>query len=71
MLDQYSSFWLKAGMARQKQQITVALLQTMLGRYQEYTSDYSDPVDRPRIPLLDLWRLADGPRPLDNCLRWF
>ena len=37
-----SSYWLKAGMARQEQQITVCLLQTMISRYREFTSGYFD-----------------------------
>lgn len=37
-----SSYWLQAGMARQEQQITVCLLQTMISRYQEFTSGYFD-----------------------------
>jgi type I restriction enzyme R subunit len=37
-----SSYWLQAGMARQEQQITVALLQTMISRYREFTSGYFD-----------------------------
>ncbi|MCI0540987.1 MAG: DEAD/DEAH box helicase family protein [Verrucomicrobiales bacterium] len=38
----YSSYWLKAGMAMQQKQITVCLLQTMIGRYSELTSGYFD-----------------------------
>jgi type I restriction enzyme R subunit len=37
-----SSYWLQAGMARQEQQITVCLLQTMISRYHEFTSGYFD-----------------------------
>lgn len=37
-----SSYWLQAGMARQEQQITVSLLQTMISRYREFTSGYFD-----------------------------
>ncbi|MBM4331129.1 MAG: DEAD/DEAH box helicase [Deltaproteobacteria bacterium] len=44
ILNQYSSYWLRAGMARQEQQITVCLLQTMIGRYSEITSGYFDVV---------------------------
>ena len=39
-----SSYWLQAGMARQEQQITVCLLQTMISRYREFTSGYFDVV---------------------------
>lgn len=44
LLNQYGSYWLKAGMVRQEQQITVCLLQTMIGRYREFTSGYFDVV---------------------------
>ena len=42
VLSVYSSYWLRPGMARQEQQITVALLQTMIGRIDEYTAGYFD-----------------------------
>ena len=42
ILSTYSSYWLRPGMARQEQQITVALLQTMIGRINEYTAGYFD-----------------------------
>jgi len=42
LLDGHSSYWLKSSMARQEKQITVCLLQTMIGRYQEFTSGYFD-----------------------------
>src|SRR5207253_7128686 len=38
VLSQHSSYWLRPGMARQEQQITVCLLQTMIGRHTELTS---------------------------------
>jgi type I restriction enzyme R subunit len=44
ILNQYSSYWLRPGMARQQQQITVCLLQTMISRYTEFTSGYFDVV---------------------------
>jgi type I restriction enzyme R subunit len=44
ILNQYSSYWLRPGMARQEQQITVCLLQTMISRYTEFTSGYFDVV---------------------------
>lgn len=44
ILNQYSSYWLRPGMARQEQQIMVCLLQTMIGRYTEFTSGYFDVV---------------------------
>src|SRR5688572_14598031 len=40
ILDQYSSYWLRPGMVRQEQLLTVCLLQTMISRYQEFTSGY-------------------------------
>ncbi len=42
LLAAHSSYWLRPGMARQEQQITVALLQTMIGRVGEYTAGYFD-----------------------------
>ena len=42
LLPAYSSYWLRPGTARQEQQITVALLQTMIGRVNEYTAGYFD-----------------------------
>ena len=44
ILSAYSSYWLRPGMARQEQQITVALLQTMIGRMEEFTAGYFDVV---------------------------
>ncbi len=44
ILGQYGSYWLRPAMARQEQQITVCLLQTMIGRYSEFTSGYFDVV---------------------------
>lgn len=44
VLNQHSSYWLRPGTARQEQQITVCLLQTMISRYSEFTSGYFDVV---------------------------
>lgn len=44
LLPGHSSYWLKPGVVRQEKQITVCLLQTMIGRYQEFTSGYFDVV---------------------------
>jgi len=44
ILNQYSSYWLRPGMGRQEQQITVCLLQTMISRYTGFTSGYFDVV---------------------------
>ncbi len=42
ILSDYSSYWLKAGGQRQEKQITVALLQTMIGQYADFTPGYFD-----------------------------
>jgi type I restriction enzyme, R subunit len=44
ILTQYSSYWLRSGVVKQEQQITVALLQTMIGRYDQFSSGYFDVV---------------------------
>jgi type I restriction enzyme R subunit len=44
VLASHSSYWLRSGMARQEQQITVSLLQTMIRRVQDYTAGYFDVV---------------------------
>jgi len=44
VLREYSSYWLKAGMVRQEQQITVCLLQTMIGQHMDFSSGYFDVV---------------------------
>lgn len=44
LLSGYSSYWLKPGVVRQEKQISVCLLQTMIGRTQEFTSGYFDVV---------------------------
>ena len=60
ILNQYSSYWLKPGMARQEQQITVCLLQTMIGRYPEFTSGYFDVVvaDECHRSIYGAWQTA-------------
>ena len=60
ILPQRSSYWLRAGMARQEQQITVCLLQTMIGRYREYTSGYFDVViaDECHRSIYGAWQTA-------------
>jgi len=42
--NQHGSYWLRPGMVRQEKQITVCLLQTMISRYQDFTSGYFDVV---------------------------
>lgn len=60
LLGQYSHYWLKPGMVRSEQQITVCLLQTMIGRYHEYTSGYFDVVvaDECHRSIYGAWRAA-------------
>ena len=60
LLDQYGSYWLKPGMARQEKQITVCLLQTMIGRYREFTSGYFDVViaDECHRSIYGAWQTA-------------
>lgn len=60
LLGQYSHYWLKPGMVRTEQQITVCLLQTMIGRYNEYTSGYFDVViaDECHRSIYGAWQTA-------------
>lgn len=60
ILNQHGSYWLKPGMARQEQQITVCLLQTMIGRYEEFTSGYFDVVvaDECHRSIYGAWQTA-------------
>ena len=60
ILSQYSSYWLRPGMARQEQQITVCLLQTMISRYTEFTSGYFDLViaDECHRSIYGAWQTA-------------
>lgn len=60
ILNQYSSYWLRPGMVRQEQQITVCLLQTMIGRYMEFTSGYFDVViaDECHRSIYGAWQTA-------------
>jgi type I restriction enzyme R subunit len=44
VLAQHGSYWLRPGTVRQEQQITVCLLQTMIGQYDNFTSGYFDVV---------------------------
>ncbi|WP_027815928.1 type I restriction endonuclease subunit R [Paraburkholderia bannensis] len=56
----YSSYWLKPGMVRQEKQVTVCLLQTMIGRYHEFTSGYFDVVimDECHRSIYGAWQAA-------------
>ncbi len=60
LLPSYSSYWLKPGIVRQEKQITVCLLQTMIGRYQECTSGYFDVVvaDECHRSIYGAWQTA-------------
>lgn len=60
LLPGYSSYWLKAGTVRQEKQITVCLLQTMIGRSQEFTSGYFDVVvaDECHRSIYGAWQAA-------------
>jgi type I restriction enzyme R subunit len=60
ILNQHGSYWLKPGMARQEQQITVCLLQTMIGRHDEFTSGYFDVVvaDECHRSIYGAWQTA-------------
>ena len=59
ILNQYSSYWLRPGMVRQEQQITVCLLQTMISRYHGIHQRLFRRGYCRRMPPLDLRRLAD------------
>ncbi len=60
ILTQYGSYWLKPGAVRQEKQITVCLLQTMIGRYNEFTSGYFDVViaDECHRSIYGAWQTA-------------
>ena len=60
LLPGHSSYWLKSGMVRQEKQITVCLLQTMIGRVAEFTSGYFDVVvaDECHRSIYGAWQTA-------------
>lgn len=60
LLPGYSSYWLKPGMVRQEKQVTVCLLQAMIGRYHEFTSGYFDVVvmDECHRSIYGAWQAA-------------
>ena len=60
LCPEYSSYWLRPGMALQHKQITVCLLQTMIGRYTELTSGYFDVViaDECHRSIYGAWQAA-------------
>ena len=53
-------YWLKPGVVRQEKMITVCLLQTMIGRYQDFTSGYFDVVvcDESHRSIYGSWQAA-------------
>ncbi|MCZ6673006.1 MAG: DEAD/DEAH box helicase family protein, partial [Verrucomicrobia bacterium] len=60
ILNQHSSYWLRPGMVRQEQQLTVCLLQTMISRFTEFTSGYFDVViaDECHRSIYGAWQTA-------------
>ncbi len=60
ILNQHGSYWLKSGIERQEQQITISLLQTMISRYEEFTSGYFDVVvaDECHRSIYGVWQTA-------------
>ena len=60
ILPTHGSYWLKPGVARSEEQITVCLLQTMIGRYQEFSSGYFDVVvaDECHRSIYGAWQTA-------------
>ena len=60
VLSAHSSYWLRPGSARQEQQITVSLLQTMISRMDEYTAGYFDIViaDECHRSIYGAWQAA-------------
>jgi type I restriction enzyme R subunit len=60
LMDDYSSYWLKPGVQRSEKQITVALLQTMIGRYENFSSGYFDIVvaDESHRSIYGAWQPA-------------
>jgi type I restriction enzyme R subunit len=60
VLGEHGSYWLKPGMARQEQQITVCLLQTMVGRVSDYSAGYFDVVveDECHRSIYGSWQIA-------------
>ena len=60
LLPAYSSYWLRPGAARQEQQITIALLQTMIGRADDCSAGYFDVVitDECHRSIYGAWQAA-------------
>ncbi len=60
LLPEYSSYWLKAGMKVQHKQITVCLIQTMMNKYNEFSSGYFDVVvaDECHRSIYGVWQVV-------------
>jgi type I restriction enzyme R subunit len=60
ILGQYGSYWLRPGMVRQEKQITVCLLQTMIGHHRAFSSGYFDAVvaDECHRSIYGAWQTA-------------
>ena len=60
ILAAHSSYWLQPGVEKQEKQITVALLQTMVSRYRDYTSGSFDVVvaDECHRSIYGAWQVA-------------
>lgn len=56
----YNSYWLRPGTEREEKQITVCLLQTMISRYEEFSSGYFDVVvmDESHRSIYGNWQTA-------------
>lgn len=60
LLSGHGTYWLRSGTERQEQQITVCLLQTMIGRHNEFSAGYFDVViaDECHRSIYGSWQLA-------------
>jgi type I restriction enzyme, R subunit len=60
IMNQHPSYWLRPGMVKEEKQVTVCLLQTMISRYQEFTSGYFDVViaDECHRSIYGAWQIA-------------
>lgn len=58
--SEHGVYWRKSGAIRREEQVTVSLLQTMIGCYDEYTSGYFDLVicDESHRSIYGAWQLA-------------
>jgi len=60
LLPEYGSYWMKSSIEKQEKQITVSLLQTMVSRYEDFTSGYFDVVimDESHRSIYGAWQTA-------------